>query len=583
MRRRWTIFELALFLALLLPLSGCNGTGAGPGDTDEPEVKRVDDWAYDAAPQEEERATAKAVSGAAAPPAAPAKSPAARANDRLGLAAGGAKDVGNFRENIENGYLPLPTDITYEGLFYDYTFDTGEQAPPEGLFSPSWAVAVSKDPISHKTDRYLAVGLNSNLTEADFERKRLNLVVVLDISGSMGSRFDEYYYDRFGHRREAEPGEKSEKSKMRLAAEAIVAMLDHLRPGDRLGIVLFDNQSYLAKPMNDVGQTDMAAIRKHLLEIEDRGGTNMSAGMRSGIDLLAPYADADRAKFENRIVFLTDAQPNRGETSETGLLGMATKAANRGIYTTFVGIGVDFNTELVEAITKMRGANDYSVHSAKQFEKRLGEEFDFMVTPLVFDLELSLEADGYEIAEVYGSPQADEATGELMKVATLFPSKVEEGETRGGVVLLKLRKTGEGGTIRLRASYVDRTGKAGTTTATVEMPAGDDETFANTGVRKAVLLARYADLMKNWLAEERLRASGVTIDEPFVTVDDGIPVPDDGRSKWERTSLPLRADVHYQEMFGVFLDHLRAEEKAVGDESLEREAKILEKLLSLER
>lgn len=30
---------------------------------------------------------------------------------------------------------------------------------------------------------------------ADFERKQLNLVVVVDVSGSMDSPFDAYYYD----------------------------------------------------------------------------------------------------------------------------------------------------------------------------------------------------------------------------------------------------------------------------------------------------------------------------------------------------------------------------------------------------
>ena len=29
---------------------------------------------------------------------------------------------------------------------------------------------------------------------------------------------------------------------------------------------------------------------------------------------------------------------------------------------------------------------DYSVHDAKEFKDQMGEDFDFMVTPLVFDL-----------------------------------------------------------------------------------------------------------------------------------------------------------------------------------------------------
>lgn len=30
----------------------------------------------------------------------------------------------NFRENIKQGFLPLPTDVTFEGIVKDYYFDT---------------------------------------------------------------------------------------------------------------------------------------------------------------------------------------------------------------------------------------------------------------------------------------------------------------------------------------------------------------------------------------------------------------------------------------------------------------------------
>lgn len=370
---------------------------------------------------------------------------------------------------------------------------------------------------------------------------------------------------------------------MNQAVKAIAAMLDQLHPEDRLGIVLFDDQAYLAKPMRLVGETDMQAIERHLLELREQGGTNMSAGMAKGIELMEPYVDVDHAEYENRIIFLTDAMPNQGETSEKGLLGMTRSAAARGIYGTFIGIGLDFNTELVEAITKIRGANYYSVHSAKQFEERLAKEFDFMVTPLVFDLRLTLEADGWEIAKVYGSPEANEATGELMKVNTLFPSEVEAGETRGGVVLLKLVKRDEGSDLRLRIAYVDRQGNQASSVATVTMPSLDEERFGNTGVRKAVLLARYADLMINWLIEERMRAAGTPVEASLVTRERGIPVPDVRLGRWERTSVPLTTSVHYQELFGVFLDYLNAEKSALGDEALSREVDLLTKLAKFGR
>jgi hypothetical protein len=45
-----------------------------------------------------------------------------------------------------------------------------------------------------------------------------------------------------------------------------------------------------------------------------------------------------------------------------------------------------------------------------------------MVTPLVFDLKLKLKSSGYKIKAVYGSPDSNKATGEVMYVNTLFPT-----------------------------------------------------------------------------------------------------------------------------------------------------------------
>jgi len=35
----------------------------------------------------------------------------------IGLTVGGAQDIGNFRDNIRNGHLPLPSSLTVEGIF----------------------------------------------------------------------------------------------------------------------------------------------------------------------------------------------------------------------------------------------------------------------------------------------------------------------------------------------------------------------------------------------------------------------------------------------------------------------------------
>ena len=496
-------------------------------------------------------------------------------NENLGFSTGGAKDIQNFRENIRNNYLPLPTDVTYEGLFYDYYFDTGTLEATDKLFAPSYSAAVSRDPISGETEYYLSVGLNSGLKESDFARKNLNLVVVLDISDSMNAPFNSYYYDGNNPVRNSEDGGKS---KIAIARECVSALVGHLEEGDSFGMVLFNSSAYLAKPLRSIASTDVDAIQEHILGITAYGSTNLDAGMDMASGLLQEYRSDDPAKYENRIILLTDAEPNTGDTGRYSFIGAVAADAQNRIYYTFIGVGVDFNSNLIESITKTRGANYYSVHSSIEFKKRMNDEFDFMVTPLVFNLQLRLKSEGWEIEQVYGSPEADRATGELMKVNTLFPSKTEGGETKGGLVLLKLRRTGSDNKIVLRASYEDRAGKYDSSEVTIRLTDRQPEYFGNDGIRKGILLSRYADLLKTWMSDQRRYSYSSVEWSPSIDDHTGIYCPDRVFSQWERTSLPLTVSGSYRKIFSRFLDYFDKEAGRIGDNALDQEISILERL-----
>ncbi|HEY94509.1 MAG TPA: VWA domain-containing protein [Dehalococcoidia bacterium] len=496
----------------------------------------------------------------------------------IGFSVGGAKDIMNFRENIQYDYLPLPTDITYEGLFYDYYFDTGESVKCNELFCPAYSYALTGDPFSGEPEYYLSVGLHSGMKESDLKRKKLNLVIVLDISGSMKSPFDMYYYDNFGNRQQI-PAEEVNKAKIEIATESIVALLDHLNGDDLFGMVLFNNTARLAKPLNPVEITDMDAIKDHILELTAHGGTHLSAGMEMATELFNELIEENPDEYENRIIFLTDAMPNIGEISSSGLLGMTEDNADNRIHTTFIGIGLDFNTELVEYITKIRGANYYSVHSAEQFRERMDDEFEYMVTPLVFDLQLTLESDDWKIEEVYGSPEANEKTGELMKVNTLFPSKRRNEETRGGIILLKLEKTGNSDSLSLVASYEDRNGKEHQNKVTVELDNVETDFFENKGIRKGILLSRYANLLKNWMIDEREHTYYSHPWEPRIDEETGIRIPP-RLNQWERQSLPLTVAEPYRKLFGLFYRYFDEEIDSIGDNTLRQELDILDILKS---
>ena len=109
----------------------------------------------------------------------------------LGFSVGGAKDADNFYENLKNDYLPKIDSITYEGVFYDHYFKSQNSDECKDLFCPTYTTAVDENPFGESTEYWLSVGLDSNIK--NINRKKLNIVVVLDISGSMGSPFDQYY------------------------------------------------------------------------------------------------------------------------------------------------------------------------------------------------------------------------------------------------------------------------------------------------------------------------------------------------------------------------------------------------------
>ncbi|MDY0194519.1 MAG: VWA domain-containing protein [Sulfurovaceae bacterium] len=540
------------------------------------ESKPLDDWEYNATREAEKMFEKSGMMMRSMPMPSPMAP-----TGNIGLAVGGAKDTNNFKENIDHGFLPKLDSITYEGQFYQHFFDTALKGECNELFCPSYVSAKRSNPFTKEEEVFLSVGLNSGIKASDFKRKKLNLVIVLDISGSMGSSFDQYYYDKFGNRQDIIQKDNG-KSKMKVANESIVAMLSHLKGDDRSGMVVFDDSAYRAMKLNFVAVRDMDAIKKHILEIQDKGGTNWSAGYKAGVALFDGIEKS--SEYENRIIFLTDAMPNLGELNKEGLFGMAEDASKRGIHTTFVGVGVDFNNDLVEFVSKIKGANYYSVHSSEGFAKVLDDEFEYMVTPLVYDLSLKLESKAYAIDAVYGSPDASKATGEIMKINTLFPSKKSEEATKGGVVLLKLKKMKSiDGDIILNVTYKDQDGISHSNKQQVVI-----ENSQNSGIRKAILVSDYVNLMKNWLIDSRADCHDQpkwVNQKPLILQKRVLEYPSTHQmylmiSEWERASCPVKVSDGYKKLFSVFAKYYEGQMKTLKDDSLNIELDIVKQLIN---
>eukprot|EP01083_Nonionella_stella_P050872 135187_1 len=484
----------------------------------------------------------------------------------IGFAVGGARDVNHFRTCIEQRKMPPADSITYNGLFYEYYFDTGTSGTEEKeveedgsmLFYPSYSYARINKNDNSAMEYYMTVGLNSHIKEKDFQRKLLNLVIVLDQSGSMNNYFN---------------GERQHmKTQMHVANECVVAMLAHLKPKDRFGFVVFHSNASVRQRLELMECIDIERLQKTILSTTASGGTSFESGYNKAIYL---YSDIEKDEaYDNRIIFLTDAQPNQGMVSGKSLFGLVNQYANdktNYIYSTFIGIGLDWNARLMEQISQTRGANYYSVKSTKQFSKVMDEDFEFMVSPLVFNVRLTLMSEGNEccIDKVYGSAVSSEEeeermkSGQIMKINTLFPSKQsdEKGGTKGGIQLIKLKDANKGLNVELEVSYEDKYGNCFKNKQCVVFKTDisdgdhsdmieDKDFYDNTGIRKGILLCKYVELLRNWIEYE----------------------------KQQTNTQSLRVNDEYKTKFQNFKQYFAKQMQECDDKALEKELKILEKL-----
>ena len=111
---------------------------------------------------------------------------------------------------------------------------------------------------------------------------------------------------------------------------------------------------------------------------------------------------------------MTDANPSSYGGEDLALIDLTKKLAEskEHIYTTFIGMGLDFNIELVNKIVKSRGTNYFSVQSSREFKKILVEDFNYIVTPIVFNMDLQLESQAIKVLENYGV-EYDRDTGSI--------------------------------------------------------------------------------------------------------------------------------------------------------------------------
>lgn len=479
-----------------------------------------------------------------------ARSGSSRPNLPYAYRVGGAFDSQQFDEFINHKLMPDSTSITYEGIFSHHYFELNPKAASRrGLVVPAYSCAVSRDPLTGNNEHYLAVSLLPGENADETPRKLLNLVVVMDVSGSMN--------EVFGNK-------DGEKTLIDSARSSMNCLTEKLLPDDNLAIVIFNHQSKVIQPLTAIRKTNLESLRDKIGSIRADGSTDMSLGMYTAISILENNIGIDPMEYENRVIFVTDALPNTGATDSSSLTGIARKAADSGIFFTFIGLGIDFSTKLVDEIGNVKGANYCFINSSNDFRKRLSEDFEYMLSPMAYDLNLRMSAEGYEIEKVIGVPESQYQAGSLIKINTLFPTRVEESGAKGGIILVRLKQLNSKAKIAFHLSYKNRRGEIFSSNSEVHFETAPD-VYEDSAIRKAVILSRYVDVMRAWIDNDWDQAAA---DSAFQS----------GQYSQLRQEMSISPDS--RRMLNAFNQYLRSEAEHFTPEEFKLESYVISRILN---
>ena len=194
-------------------------------------------------------------------------------------------------------------------------------------------------------------------------RAQLAVSLVIDRSGSMS-------------------GGKLEEAK-----RCALDLLSRLKDGDWVSVVAYDDQiEVLLETMSVRIAKTLLPIR--LDELQPRNMTNLHGGWLKGAETLAPRAGRGMV---SRVILLSDGQANRGLTSVEGICEQVRELASAGVTTSTVGIGFDFNEELMTAIATAGQGNSWYGQRAEDLAESFDAELGFLTNLVWQDVRIKLD------------------------------------------------------------------------------------------------------------------------------------------------------------------------------------------------
>ena len=434
-----------------------------------------------------------------------------------GVGQGGAQDFGRFREILLAGGIPGPETLDDVGFFAEHKIDLpaaecGQNVCIHGMFG------VMGNMISGSACTVVLIGMNTPIDPAELDRPPLNLAIAVDTSGSMAGLA------------------------MSRVREGLLRMRSSLGPEDRITLIAFSDGAELLTAQAPGDSDELTAA---INALTPGGATNIYAGLREAFEAVDAAAAPGQ---QNRVLLVSDGVATSGLTSSATITGLAAAWSEQGYGVTTIGLGTDFDVELMRELAEVGSGSFYYLEDPDAVEEVFEEEVRAFTVPLAEDAVIDTKVfAGYDLRRVYGTKQFETWGNQaLIDIPILQLAHRESDEDNengrrggGGAIILELLPTGEdpGEVGRIDFEYeVPGTGEVIEQFTELSSPLGpweipEDGYFTGTSVEKGfVMLNIYVGFE---MAAQRASlgdyGGALTVLEPLaVSVEDWlVGTPDD--------------------------------------------------------
>ena len=220
----------------------------------------------------------------------------------------------------------------------------------------------------------------------------LNICFVIDKSGSMSGE------GRIGQLK-----------------KSIIKFVEQLSPDDIVSIVVFDDGATVAVPAAKV--RNKKAIIDIVHAIQAGGGTNIYEGMMQGFEQVKKYKTANTV---NRVLLLTDGY---GSTPPEEVIAEAKTQIATGIELSCVGVGIDYNQELLSLLASAGGGLLHLASTSAGIEEVFQRELESILYPMAKQAQLTVRYnDKIVYRQLYGYANEKVSPGKMnVEIPHLFP------------------------------------------------------------------------------------------------------------------------------------------------------------------